>query len=195
MTTVGERAIDHAEAQHKAGLFPKSECLKRVRLCFGVGPDALTAAKGWAMSNHKHRASAKNCPRGVPVWWVGGSSGAGHVAISLGNGLCETTDYVRAGGFGVAHIEDITRDWHLTFEGWTEDINGERVYTIPPTPAPKPVVPLPVAPENAYLRYKNLLVAAQKVGKSIPKNHPARRRLYETVEKAIAVSPKVRVKK
>ncbi|MFC6344999.1 hypothetical protein ACFP8W_23660, partial [Nocardioides hankookensis] len=58
---------------------------------------------------------------------TGGSAGAGHVAISVGHGRVRSSD---AGGSGVVatiSVRKLTRDWHLTYVGWADSINGYRI--------------------------------------------------------------------
>lgn len=130
--------FDYAQAQHeKPSRDWTGYCLVFVRSCFAVGavwPDAATA---WAKAVHKHPvAKGADVPRGVPVFWTGGSAGHGHIALSRGDGTCWTTDFVREGKVDVAKIDDITRGWGLTLVGWTEDVNGVQVYNVKPrTPA------------------------------------------------------------
>jgi hypothetical protein len=110
-------------------------CLQWVRSSFDVGslyPDANTA---WRNANRKHRTEyGVHCPRGVPIWWTGGSHGYGHVALSLGDGWCLSTDAGGSGKVAKVRISDLTRRWGLNFQGWTEDINGVRVFTPKPPP-------------------------------------------------------------
>ena len=73
------------------------------------------------------------------MWWIGGSSGHGHVALSAGNGMCWSGDIRRGGYFDLVPIAEIGRRWGLQFVGWTRDINGVTVLPRPaPTPAPTP---------------------------------------------------------
>jgi hypothetical protein len=102
-------------------------CLKAIRSLFGVGalwPDASTA---WEETEHKHRTSDPNAiPWGVPVWWW--NSRYGHVAFSIGGGLCLTTDYTRPGYFCVARIADLGPWCGGELVGWSNDINGVVVW-------------------------------------------------------------------
>jgi hypothetical protein len=65
------------------------------------------------------------------------SSAADHVALSLGDGKCLSTDINGVGTISVALIDDISRRWNGHLLGWTEDLNGYRVYS-PPAPKPEP---------------------------------------------------------
>lgn len=79
------------------------------------------------------------CPRGSVVWWTGGSHGYGHVAVATGNGNCWSSDAKESGVAGKVNIDELTRRWGLNFQGWSEDINGVRVYT-PLARRPRPHV-------------------------------------------------------
>jgi hypothetical protein len=120
----GNKAIEWARKHLR---WPAGYCLQWVRMCFDVAARYYDANEGWRNAQYKHRTSSgQHCPRGVPVWWT--NSTHGHVALSVGDGYCINTD---AGGAGVCarvKIDDLTRRWGLRFEGWSEDINGVRVY-------------------------------------------------------------------
>lgn len=111
---------------------PTSEagmCLREVRECFGVGPGASDAIGAWNAAEHKHHETDPHkIPRGVPVFWAGGSAGHGHIAISTGFAKCWSTDIRRSGFFDRVPITEIHEKWGLTLLGWTEDLNGVRVY-------------------------------------------------------------------
>lgn len=104
-------------------------CLVFTRMCFGVGsmyPSAITA---WEGAKKKHPVKSSEVPRGVPIFWRGGKHG--HVAISLGNGRCISTDAQRRGWPDIVQIDSISQAWGYEFLGWTEDLNGVTVYTAP----------------------------------------------------------------
>lgn len=128
-----EEAIAKAKSWSREGVFfGVGQCLRTVRQYYGVSAKYLTAALSYEHSDRKfHRASGVNCPRGVPVYWTGGSSGAGHIAISVGGGLCLSTDWKRQGKIDYARIDDITSHWGLTFEGFTQEINDVIVWRFP----------------------------------------------------------------
>lgn len=120
----------YAQEQHSAPSRDWSGwCLVFVRSCYGVGPLYPSAAEAWWHAAHKHRAAEpETIPRGVPVFWTGGSHGFGHVALSRGDGSCWTTDLIRAGKVDVAPINKVHARWGLELRGWTEDLNGTRVW-------------------------------------------------------------------
>ena len=111
-------------------------CLATVRGYYGVEPKYPSAERAWYAAEHKHTVPSSKVPRGVPVFWTNGRYG--HVAISLGNGLCLSTDWKENGRIDVARIDDITRRWGQTFRGYTNDLNGVIVWRTPH----KPVVSL-----------------------------------------------------
>lgn len=101
-------------------------CLKTIRTLYAVPalyPDAETA---WEEATRKHRTSdPTEIPRGAPVWWVNG--GHGHVALSLGEDWCQSTDYQRSGYLGRARISDLASWCGGRLVGWSEDLNGVNV--------------------------------------------------------------------
>ena len=105
-------------------------CLREVRECYGVGPAAPDATSAWENARYKHRETDfTKIPRGVPIFWTGGSGGHGHVAISTGFlARCWSTDIRRSGYFDRVPIAEISERWGLRLVGWTEDLNGVRVY-------------------------------------------------------------------
>jgi hypothetical protein len=115
-------ALDWARGQRS---FPTGMCLKFVRTCYNVPPQYATAAIAWSKTKYRHGGTP---PKGVPVWWTGGSRGFGHVAISAGGGFVISTDSGGRGRVGRTSIAHITRAWGQTYRGWTEDINKVRVY-------------------------------------------------------------------
>lgn len=110
-----------------------NKCLIFVRSCFGVAARYPDAGKAWDNAQHRHVTSdASSIPAGVPVFWE--TSGVyDHVATSTGHGRCLSTDINRRGRVDEVTIDEITRRWNCRLLGWTEDVNGVRVYT----PAPQ----------------------------------------------------------
>jgi hypothetical protein len=103
-------------------------CLAFVRTTFRLPAVESTAIGAWHNAKHKHRGD-KNPPAGVPVFWSGGYSGAGHVAVSLGGGWIVSTDLPYTGHIAKASLSEIHADWGLNYLGWTEDLEGVRIYT------------------------------------------------------------------
>lgn len=152
------------------------QCLKTVRQYYNVPSKYGTATQSWFEADHKHFSSdGRDAPRGAPVWWTGGSSGAGHIAISCGGGVCMSTDWKEAGKVNYAHINDITSHWNLNYKGHTREVNDVVVWQ--PSP-PKTTVSLnnlkPDKRNKDVLQlksrlhekgYKGFLVKSNKFGK------------------------------
>jgi hypothetical protein len=175
MTNTPEQAIAVARDQSENG--PRIDrwlgvstyigwCLKAVRTCYDVDAHDFTASNGrdplaheaYDYAAHKHPTTDPHAiPRGVPVFWRGGSSGAGHIAISTGDGGCWSTDIERNGYFDRVPIASIGTKWGMTLLGWTEDLNGVRVWTAPALPAR--VLPPTLVTEARALLVKARLTA------------------------------------
>lgn len=137
--------------------WPEGFCLQWVRSCFSVDARYFDAAEAWNEAGRRHRTnSGKHCPRGVPVWWTGGSSGHGHVALSVGGGYCLSTDAAGSGKCAKVKIDDLTANWGLDFRGWSEDINGARVYD-----------PKPGAPAKGWERVKLSAIGPKQRNKDV----------------------------
>lgn len=136
-----EQAIATARDWSLRGYFVGvGQCLATVRKYYNVASKYGTASLSWQHAAHKNmNQDGRDAPRGAPVWWTGGSRGAGHTAISVGGGLCLTTDWARAGRIDYAHINEITSRWGLDYKGWTREVNDVTVWK--PTP-PKATVAL-----------------------------------------------------
>lgn len=103
-------------------------CLQFVRMAFGLGVNFPDAGTAWDQAKKKHRTSdSTEIPRGVPVFWELPST-ADHVALSLGDGKCISTDATGKGKVGIVTIDSITENWGGTLLGWTEDLNGVTVW-------------------------------------------------------------------
>jgi hypothetical protein len=85
------------------------------------------ANAGWSMAKRKHTGSDKGSPpAGAPVYW-GTSHPYGHVAISVGDGKCRSTDWPSKGKVGTVSISEMTNAWGMTLKGWTEDLCGDTI--------------------------------------------------------------------
>ncbi|HEX3612692.1 MAG TPA: hypothetical protein VHU88_13480 [Sporichthyaceae bacterium] len=102
-------------------------CLGFVRTRFGLPIRQHSAIGAWSVSSHKHRWDA-HPPAGVPVFWSGGSRGHGHVALSLGHGMIVSTDLPYNGHVTRTTLSAPRRHWGLHYLGWTEDLEGYRIY-------------------------------------------------------------------
>lgn len=154
------------------------QCLATVRQYYGVPAGFPTAAASYAAADHKHLVSTGvDVPRGAPVWWTGGSHGAGHVAISVGGGICLSTDWKEQGKIDYARIDEITSRWGLSFKGYTEEVNAVVVWR--PQPALSTINLNNLKPgkrNDDVLRlkrrlrekgYKGFIVSSRKFGKGI----------------------------
>jgi cell wall-associated NlpC family hydrolase len=102
-------------------------CLAFVRTRYELPRRHHTAIGAWLAAKHKHRHDRRP-PAGVPVFWSGGSRGRGHVAISLGHGRIISTDLPRTGHITRTGLSAPGRAWGLHYLGWTEDLEGVRIY-------------------------------------------------------------------
>src|SRR5262245_44435622 len=73
-------------------------CLKNVRQWLGIGSHEADAADAWRNAIGKH-PDDKHPPKGAPVFWVGGSSGHGHIALVRKSDM-RSTDIPSAGKVG-----------------------------------------------------------------------------------------------
>ena len=144
MARTGQAALDWAANQINHPLRDwEGWCLVFARMSFGVDSKYGYAAEGWQNAQSKHGGDLMP-PAAVPVWWTGGSrrcgpdnrQGCGHVVVSAGNGFCYSTDFERRGEVNRVKIQDINMVWtNLTYRGWSEDINGVRIFTFANLPA------------------------------------------------------------
>ena len=167
-------------------------CLKTVRGYYGLAAKYGSAEDSWNNAEHKvHVREGKNIPRGVPVYWTNGRYG--HIAISLGGGLCLSTDWKEAGRIDVAVIDEIGPRWGQQLQGYAWEVNDVVVWK--PAP-PKPTVALAnlrpgtrhadVGEVKMVLRkkgYKGFIVASNKFG-------PGLRRAYGQYQRRLGYSGK-----
>ena len=134
-TRTGTKAIAWAKAQASDPTRNwHNLCLMFVRSCFGVAAREPNAKRAWGTAKHRHfTTNAAAIPAGVPVFWRTGTINW-HIAISIGDGYCYSTDIPR-GKVGRIGITDLSRRWGATLLGWSEDLNGVRVYSPPAKPA------------------------------------------------------------
>lgn len=127
------RAESKKSSSYQVGL-----CLQHVNNWLNTPHLGGDAARSWRNAKHKH--TDDNPPAGAPVFWTGGSSGHGHIALSEGGGKISTTDYPRSGHTGIGVSIHMPRDhWSLHYAGWSSDLNGADIpglTTAPPTPGP-----------------------------------------------------------
>lgn len=128
MAKTGAQAV--AWAKSHTSWHPEGTCLIFVRTAFGVNSYYGSARLAWYGANKKHYVSrGSQVPAGVPVFWLGGSHGYGHIAVSLGNGYCRSTDWPHRYQVSTARIDDISRTWGQHLVGWTEDLNRVTIQT------------------------------------------------------------------
>lgn len=97
-------------------------CLKWCRLRADIPalyPDAATA---WKYAHHRHKGD-RYPPRGAMVYWLGGSAGYGHIAVSVGNGRIRSTDAGGAGHVATVDVGWVEAHWGLPFAGWADNVN------------------------------------------------------------------------
>ncbi len=149
MTRIGAAAIaaGNAITSGYGGL-----CLKFVRTCFDVPAKYATARDARTHATAFHATSdPMTIPAGVPVFL-----GDNHVALAVGNGNMRTTNSA-TNRVSTVTIASWVRAGHA-LRGWSEDLNGVRVYT---KPAPAP------APADGVLRkgmYNNAAVGRLQTG-------------------------------
>lgn len=145
----GEALASCAAQSAHGPQFGANECQERAHLAYGIPTDGTpTAAAWWAKSKYRHpTADPSTAPRGAFHYWIGGSSGAGHVTLSRGGASCWSTDIKRSGFYDITTVEHINAAWpQLHYVGWTEDIDGVRVINAtPPDPKPLPPEPIPIS--------------------------------------------------
>ena len=103
---------------------PVGMCDHQVGVYYGYGSSGYaTAIAHWnaTPATDKHPGDV-NAPAGALVFWSGGSSGAGHVALSLGGGKIVSTDYPRAGITSTTTIDAISNGWGEHYMGWATPV-------------------------------------------------------------------------
>lgn len=132
-TDAAVQSVQQAAAMANNGvLFGVGTCLAFVRSVLGFATDPVTASDGaaptaadaWNQVPQAERFGDANPPAGVPVYWLGGSQGDGHVALSAGNGQVYSTDfgpngYVGDGRVHLTSIAIINGDSSLHYQGWS----------------------------------------------------------------------------
>lgn len=131
----GNRNLRSAKAEaavKQEALHPTLEdegmCLRDVRIQYGIPSGSPNAIAAWKAAGNRRQHTWYDAPAGVPVFWSGGSTGAGHIAIADGLGNCWSSDIRRAGKFDLVPLAEIHNKWGLKYLGWTEVLNGVLVY-------------------------------------------------------------------
>lgn len=110
-------------------------CLQFVRTAYAVPARHINARTAWAKAEGRH-TSMVGAYIGAPVFLSHPKSVHGHVALWLGSGNIRTTN----SSTNRIHTDPIARwqSWGYTVQGWTETLNGVRLWTPPPPPPPRP---------------------------------------------------------
>lgn len=100
-------------------------CQSFVRQSFGLPGIYGTANEAWFAGLKRGNTPINNIPAGVPVYW-----GPNHVALSIGNGDCISTDVLRTGWPDIVPIASLSNGvhWNLTLRGWSPEVSGRRIY-------------------------------------------------------------------
>lgn len=109
-------------------------CLMFVRMMLGVAAKAPSAKAAWLDAKFKH-PDDDNPPPGVPVFWRIGKWW--HIALMDEDGYVLSTDIKRRGKVDRVKLSYIHERWGADYLGWSEDLNGKRVYTPAPAWSPK----------------------------------------------------------
>lgn len=113
-------------AARRSSVNAPGRCLEWSREQAGIPSKYADAATAWRHASGR-RPADPNPPRGAAVYWVGGSRGYGHIAISLGNGTVRSSDAGGSGQVGTIPINRLTSEWNLQYAGWANSINGYRI--------------------------------------------------------------------
>jgi hypothetical protein len=97
-------------------------CLQQCRLWAGIPARYSDASTAWFNTNHRFPGD-RNPPRGSMVYWTGGSSGHGHIAVSLGKGKIRSTDAGGRGRVATVDLGWVERNWGQRYVGWAWDVN------------------------------------------------------------------------
>lgn len=124
VTKRGKGAIRWA---NNRSTYPTRRCIVFVRTALKVPGRYATPRIAFAHARHRHHSDFAKIPAGVPVF-TAGRTAPGHVVLSLGNGKIRSTDWPRAGRVGTVSLARFLRTWNHRYLGWSEDLNGVRVW-------------------------------------------------------------------
>jgi len=113
-------------AEQSATYTPPGMCLQWSRTRADIAalfPDAATA---WKHALDRHKGDTKP-PRGAMCYWLGGSKGYGHIAVSLGGGQVRSTDVPTGGKIGTVPLAWFEQHWGLPYAGWADNVNDVRI--------------------------------------------------------------------
>lgn len=131
MVRTGQAAVDYANASIGANVMPPGYCLVFTRNCFDIGAYYGSAIDAWNGAQWRHEGD-RNPPPGVPLFFRTPSV-YDHVCISteVPTDVSTYDDDVRKFHDGIAQIEQqfgSASYGPAQYLGWTEDLNGVRVY-------------------------------------------------------------------
>lgn len=110
-----------------------SMCLQESRLVAGIASKYPSAISAWNNASYRHPGLKPPAGAVVPVFFATPSP-YDHVAWALGDGRVVTINGSRWSIY--SSIDAMCKIWKVAYLGYTEDLNGVRVYT-PPKPKPK----------------------------------------------------------
>ena len=99
-------------------------CLRYVRTWLEIGSYYGSAIEAWRGASGKHWGD-RTPPRGVPVFYEGGTYG--HIALSMGHGKVRSTDAPYSGRVSTVDLNWPEQHWGQKYLGWTETLNGVRI--------------------------------------------------------------------
>lgn len=158
--TPNEALQSCADQSANGPTFPYGTCQMQAHLRYLVPSDGTPdAATAFHNAVYKFRTDdPTTAPRGAFHYWIGGSSGHGHVSLQrfLRHDATWSTDIKRTGYYDSVGVPDIHNSWGLTYVGWSLDNDGvlcvpEAVDylqgllhpSLPPLPKPDPAtIPL-----------------------------------------------------
>jgi hypothetical protein len=113
-------------------------CLAYVSTAFNSGWAGATAWQGWERTALKHQD--RSLPSGVYIpLWFSGYYGFGHVVIYKDGVIWSSPISHKPTADVWYSIEDIERNYGVTYVGWSEDIGGTLVAQYAPDPSPEPI--------------------------------------------------------
>jgi hypothetical protein len=113
-------------AAQRSSVNAPGRCLEWSREQAGIPSKYADATTAWEHATGRRPADTSP-PRGAAVYWTGGSSGYGHIAISLGGGMVRSSDAGGTGQVATVRISKLSSDWNLQYAGWANSINGYRI--------------------------------------------------------------------
>lgn len=141
MTRTGKAAGDWFHAQVGRDAY-HNMCKAFVRTGFDVEPSrSLTAIECFTEAQFKHLT---HDPESVPAYvsvFLDTGNPAEHAVATVerdreGHRLCVSTDAGPGSTIGLVRLADLVRGWGPLL-GWTEDLDGQRIWTPPPPPPPQ----------------------------------------------------------